>query len=430
MKRLSPVALVLALVCIQSAPAANWPSWRGGVDGSGATADRSLPLQWSRTQNVKWHVELPEPGNSTPVVWGDRVFVTQPLAKEKKRTLMCFNRKDGTLLWQKAVDYADAERTHQANPYCSASPVTDGERVVVSYGSAGTYCYDMSGKELWRRDFGKQDHIWGYSTSPVIHGNLCYIYRGPDKAAELLALDKKTGKTVWSFKEPAWETGDRVDGFRGKSDGVVGTFSTPILVKSGGREELVMSFPQQLIAFNPRTGAKLWSCDGLNPLIYTSPIESQGIVVAMGGYFGNSIAVKSGGKGDVTPQRLWQHVRGKGGIGTGVIKGDHIYYYASGNVATCLELKTGNVLWEERLKVPGAKSDTWASMLLVGDLIYMPNQSGDVAILKASPKFEQLGANTVGELSNSSLVAADGEILFRTHKGLWCFKDMKQTAAR
>jgi len=422
------------LLALLAAPlalsAAHWPHWRGGVDGSGVTTERALPLQWSATENVKWRVALPEPGNSTPVIWGDRIFVTQPLAAEKKRTLMCFSRADGKLLWQQAVEWDQPERTHRTNPYCSASPATDGQRVVVTYGSAGVHCYDFAGKKLWSRDFGKQDHEWGYSVSPVIHGNLCFVYHGPGEGAFLAALDKKTGKTIWKFDEPKWNTEGRTDGFQGKSDGIIGSFSTPILVKAGGREELVMSFPQQLIAFDPATGQKLWWCDGLNPLVYTSPIESQGTVVAMGGYFGNSIAVKAGGSGDVTAKRLWQHVRGKGGIGTGVIKDGHIYYFATGNLAACLELATGKVVWEERLKVSGAKSDTWASMLLVGDLIYMPNQAGDVAIFKASPKFEQIGLNSVKEPGNSSLAVADGEIIFRTHNGLWCFTDKRQTAAR
>lgn len=421
----------VALIALSSGnvSAAHWPHWRGDSAGSGVTADHGIPLQWSETQNVKWRVELPEPGNSTPVIWGDRVFVTQPLAAEKQRTLMCFQRSDGTLLWQKAVRWDQPERSHRTNPYCSASPATDGERVVVTYGSAGVHCYDFAGKELWQRDFGRQDHEWGYSVSPVLHGDLCYVYHGPGKGSKLVALDKRTGQTVWEFIEPVWNTEGRTDGFQGKGEGIVGSFSTPILVRAGGREELVMSFPQQLIAFNPKTGAKLWWCDGLNPLVYTSPIESQGTVVAMGGYFGNSLAVKAGGQGDVTPQRLWQHVRGKGGIGTGVVKGGHIYYFGSGNLFTCLELATGKLVFEERLKVSGAKSDTWASMLLVGDLIYLPNQSGDVAIVKASPEFEQIGLNTVKEPGNSSLAVADGEIIFRTHKSLWCFTDQKRAAS-
>ena len=406
-----------------------WPAWRGDLEGSGRTSEKRLPVQWSRTENVRWNVPLPERGNSTPVVWGDHVFVTQPIAAEHLRTLMCFHRADGRLLWQAKVQYDLPEKSHPQNPYCSASPATDGERVIVEYGSAGVYCYDFKGKELWRRDLGKLNHIWGYSSSPVIYGNLCILYHGPGSKNALVALDKRTGKTLWEFQEPVWKTGDRTDGFKGKSDGVVGSFSTPIITKTGGRDELVMSFPQELRAFDPRTGRELWRCEGLNPLVYTSPIYGGGVVVAMGGFYGNTIAVKAGGQGNVTAtHRLWQHVRGKGGIGSGVIKDGYIYF-PEGAVAGCLELKTGKVVWEERLKAPGPKMGSWSSMLLTGDKIYLPNQSGDVVVIEASPTFKQIAVNSVKEPTNSSLVVSGGDVFLRTQKSLWCFSEMKTTAS-
>jgi outer membrane protein assembly factor BamB len=425
MKRLSILLLATACAVIAEGPArANWPAWRGDAAGSGISTERRLPTEWSPTKNVRWRVELPDRGNSSPVVWGHRVFVTQAIEKTGERLLLCFDRADGKLLWQKGVTYEIKEKTHPTNPYCSPSPVTDGERVIVTFGSPGVFAYDLDGRELWHRDLGKLDHIWGNAPSPVLHGDLCFVYHGPGSKAGLYALDKRTGKTVWQFDEPTWNTADRVDGFRGKSDGVVGSFSTPILIRTGGRDELVMSFPNEVRGFEPKTGRELWRCGGLNPLVYTSPIHSDGIVVAMGGYYGNSLAVRTGGRGDVTAtHRLWHAERAKGGIGTGVIKDGHIYYLASGGLVSCVELKTGKVLWEERPQSSGAKGDSWASMTLVGDLIYMPNQLGDVFLFKASPQFEPVGLNSVKETSNSSLAISNGDIFFRTHKALWCFSE-------
>lgn len=401
---------------------ANWPAWRGDSAGSGATAANNLPTEWSPTKNVHWRIDLPERGNSTPVIWGGRIFLTQAIEKTGERLLMCLDRRDGKLLWQKGTKYELKEKTHQANPYCSGSPVTDGERVIVTFGSAGVFCYDFEGKELWQRDLGKLDHIWGNGPSPVLRGDLCFVYHGPGSVAALHALDKRTGRSVWKFDEPTWNTEGRTDGFQGQRQTVEGSFSTPILIQSGGREELVMSFPTEVRAFEPKSGGELWRCSGLNPLVYTSPLFGDGVVVAMGGYYGNSLAVKSGGSGDVTAShRLWHAVRAKGGIGSGVIKDGHIYYLASGGLVSCLELKTGKVLWEERPQSSGAKGDSWASMTLAGDLIYMPNQAGDVFIFKASPKFEPVALNSVKEMSNSSLAVSNGEIFFRTHKSLWCF---------
>lgn len=416
--------LLMAGSCL-GARAGNWPAWRGDAAGSGITTEKNLPLEWSTERNIRWRAALPERGNSTPVVWGERVFITQAIEAENRRTLMCFHRSDGRLLWQKGVVYSEPERTHKSNPYCSASAVTDGERVIVSFGSAGLACYDMDGRELWRRDLGKLDHIWGNASSPVLYGDLCIHYHGPADKASLLALDKKTGKTVWKFDEPAWDTKDRTDGFKGKSDGVTGSWSTPLIIKAGKRDELIMSFPMEVRAFDPKTGAELWRCAGLNPLVYDSAMAGNGTVVAMGGYYGNSLAVKAGGKGDVTGKRLWHQVRAKGGIGTGVIKDGRIYF-GSGQVA-CQELATGNDVWEQ--KIPGVKGGSWSSMLLAGDRIYLPFQSGDIAVFKFSPKFELIAVNSLKEKSNSSLAASNGELFFRTEKTLWCIAASKAVAA-
>jgi outer membrane protein assembly factor BamB len=375
---------------------------------------------------------LPDRGNSTPVVWGTRIFLTQAIEAEGRRTVMCLQRTDGKLLWQSGTEWKEKEETHPDNPYCSPSPATDGERVVVSFGSAGVYCYDLEGKELWHRDLGRQQHEWGYGSSPVIHGPLCFLYHGPGPGAHLVALDKQTGKTIWKFDEPPARTSGRTDGFKGKEPGYVGTWSTPVVIRTGGRDELVMSFPNLLIAFEPGSGKQLWSCDGLNPLIYTSPIYGEGLVVAMGGFFGSTVGVKPGGNGDVTgSQRVWREERAKKNrCGSGVIKDGYIYLANMEGFVECVELKTGKQVWEERLPKQGSKGESWSSMLLVGDRIYAVNQSGDVIVLKADPKVEVVSINSIGnEMSNASLVPSEGEFLLRTHKHLWCIGQTKAAAS-
>jgi len=198
-------AIFLALIafCVR-VDAANWPAWRGPT-GMGICEEKNLPTHWSQTENVKWRVVLPEPGNSTPVVWGGRVFLTQAVGD--RRTLICFDRADGKLLWQQGVTAREKDPTHATNPYCSASPVTDGERVIVSFASEGLFCYDFAGKELWKRtDLGRQIHIWGGASSPVIHGEICYLNFGPGETTYLLAVDKKTGRTIWKrMRKPVTE---------------------------------------------------------------------------------------------------------------------------------------------------------------------------------------------------------------------------------
>ncbi len=399
----------------------NWPSWRGDNAASGKVTGGKLPLEWAPDKNVVWRIDLPDRSNSTPVIWGDRIFVAQAIEAENFRGLLCFSKKDGKLLWKKGVTYDQKEKTHPSNPYCSASPTTDGERVIVSYGSAGLYCYDMEGKELWHRDFGPIHSTWGNASSPVIEGHLCIHYHGPDKTkGRLVAVDKNTGETAWEFREPEWKPGLRTDGFKGREKGaMIGSWSTPVILPTQSGEQLVMSFPMQLKAFDPKSGTELWSCDGLNPLIYTSPMFGNNTLVAMGGYHGNTVAVKTGGKGDVTrSHRSWQKIRDHGGIGTGVIAGDHVYSLDGSGTVYCTELQSGKELWEQRL--PGS-GRSWGSLLLSGDHIYTLSQSGETVVFKAEPEaFEQIAHNEIGEKTNSSIAVSDGQLFIRTWKGLWC----------
>ena len=422
-----------SLLVFSSASAADWPSWRGQA-GSGVASEKELPVHWTSKENVRWKTPLPDRGNSSPIVWKDRVFLTQAIEKEAQRTLMCFDRAQGKLLWQSAATFKEAEKSHEANPYCAASPVTDGERVIAWHGSAGVWCYDMNGKEIWRRDLGNQHHDWGYAASPVIHGDACVLHFGPGERTFLIALNKNTGETMWNVDLPAPNPDERTDGFAGQRDGYVGSWSTPILVNANGRGELVVSVPEQVRAFDPQSGKDLWRCGGLNPLIYTSPIYGDGVVIAMGGFLGTTIAVKPGGQGDVTAtHRLWQTVRTKNRLGSGVIVNGHVYILNTEGIAECLELNSGKRVWEERLQGQAAKSESWSSMVLAGDKIYTLNQSAETYVLRASPKFELIAVNPLdNELTNSSMAVSDGEIFVRTHKNLWCVSEKrpKQTAQR
>lgn len=413
-----------AVLSFLAAPliAANWPSWRG-PKGDGSSPEKSVPLQWNATENVRWKIELPEPGDSSPVVWGDKVFLTQSFEKDGGRTVMCYDRRNGKLLWKSGTTWTQREQRYGKNPHCAASPVTDGERVIAFFGSAGLFCWDMDGKELWRRDLGPQAHEWSYAASPLLHGDVCVLYFGPGANARLIGLDKKSGKMLWEFKEPAPEARTRTDGFKGNDrGGMVGTFTTPIIARAGQRDELIQTFPQFTRAFDPLTGRALWHCDGLNELVYSSPVAGEGVLVAMGGFFGTSLAVKTGGSGDVTgSHRLWQTVRTKNRLGTGVITGGHVFILNTEGIAECLNLQTGESLWQERVKGTGKKGDSWSSMVLVDRHILCLNQSSETIVIKASPKFELVRVNSLdGDLANSTHAISNGEVFIRTHKHLWC----------
>jgi outer membrane protein assembly factor BamB len=427
--RLLPWALAGALGFLAGeTAAANWPAWRP-LDGSGAAAEPEAPQRWSSSTNVRWRSPLPGPGNSSPIVWNDRVFITQ--AESDQMSVICFDRDKGQVRWRSSVKYAEKDPTHETNPYAAASPVTDGTRVIAWFGSAGVYCYDLDGKELWRRDLGKQNHEWGYAASPVIHGGLCFINFGPGERSFLTALDVKTGRTAWQIDIPQSHSARRLDGFAGRTNGYVGSWSTPIVISAQGREELIITVPEQVRALDPKTGKDLWFCSGLNPLVYTSPIYGDGVVVAMGGFLGTTLAVRPGGTGDVTQSHLlWRTDKTKNRLGSGVIAGGHVYILNTEGIAECLELNTGKKVWEERVRGPGAKNESWSSMVRVNDRIYIPNQSGDTIVLRASPTFEVIAVNSFdGDLLNSSPAVSDGEIFIRTHKHLWCISEKPQKTA-
>jgi outer membrane protein assembly factor BamB len=425
------VAAVLVAGATTHALGENWPNWRGPRN-IGVSGESDLPLTWSATENIGWKTKLPERGNSTPIVWGDRIFVTQAIEAENRRALLCFDRSDGKLLWQKGTVYEAKEPTHSTNPYCSASPVSDGTRVVAWFGSAGVFCYDFEGRELWRRDLGIQEHEWGYAASPILHGELCVVNFGPGKNEFVIALNKDTGRPAWKFDVPQPPRGPEVPESEKtpneRDEELRGSWSTPLVIRAGGREELILTLPERVIALGPQSGRKLWNCEGLGSLVYTSPMWGDGVLVALGGYHRAGLAVRPGGAGDVTSsRRIWHEPKSKLRLGSGVIHQGHIYINDMQGIAQCLELGSGNVVWEQRLKATTSSNETWSSMILTADgLVYMLNQSGDTFVLRAAPRFELLATNSLGETTNSSVVISEGDIFIRTHEHLWCVRGQRR----
>ncbi|HEX4795660.1 MAG TPA: PQQ-binding-like beta-propeller repeat protein [Humisphaera sp.] len=443
------------------ASAQNWPAWRGpyGTGVSDAKDVKDPPLKWTEKQNVRWRVELPDRGNSTPIVWGDRVFVTQAIEKENRRTLMCFGRTDGKLLWQSGVVYAERESTNGQNPYCSASPVTDGSRVVAYFGSAGIYCYDFDGKEIWHHDLGKADSWHGSGSSPVLYEDLCIINAGPGTNAALVALNKMTGDEAWKVSSKnaapalmglfgllgarggakaapdAGGAGTKFDSAAAAVDmsgagGFAGSWSTPLIVKVADEgkapDELIVPLTSKLAGYDPATGKELWTCRGMTEQVFSSPTASNGVLIVaakVGGGGTLVFAVKLGGKGDITQTHLlWQERLPKDCVGSPVIAGGNAYMVTQFGTIVCLEVSTGKKLAEKRLSSEASVGGSWSSIVLVANKLLVPNQSGEVFIVKPTPELEILATNSVGEEPTcASLAVADGQVFLRTYKALWCF---------
>ncbi|MGI8977997.1 MAG: PQQ-binding-like beta-propeller repeat protein [Pirellulaceae bacterium] len=390
--------------------AADWPAWRGPT-GQGFCEEKDVPLKWSDKENVKWKIPLENPGNSTPVIWGERIFLTQANTDGAIRSLLCFSRVDGKLIWQKDVAYGEKERNWNPNWYCNASPAVDGQRVVVSFASAGMYCFDFDGKELWKRtDLGKWEHPFGSGSSPVLYGDLGILWCGPNEKEGrnfLLAVNKTSGETVWEHNEK------------------VGSWGTPLITKIDGRDQLLLSVVPHLKGIEPLTGKELWHCDGLNKYVYTSPLFGNGVAVSMSGYTGAAFTVKLGGSGDITADRLWHHPVNIQRVGSGMIIGGHAYIVEENGVPHCYDLQTGDEVWKVETR-PGGGS-TWGSMVHAEGRLYVLMRDGRTLVFAANPKYEVLASNSLGPgvETNSSLAISNGEIFIRTFKHLWCISPKK-----
>jgi outer membrane protein assembly factor BamB len=405
---------LLALLPSLHAPslgmAADWAAWRGPA-GTGQSDAKGFPTTWSPTENVKWKVALDGPGNSTPIAVGTKVFITHSPAKSTARGLHCFDRQTGAQLWKHQVEYTEPEPTHGTNPFCAASPVSDGERVVAWYGSPGVFCYDLAGNVLWQKNLGKVEHIWGYGSSPIIHENLVILNYGPGLNAFVVALDKKSGDEVWRKEYPAMKSTE-IGEFRG-------SWSTPVLHKQGDRTVLLLSLPEKLRAVDPKTGDDIWTCDGPSKLVYTSPLVAGDIVVTMCGYGGPAFAVKPAGEGDQTAARLWMHDRNPQRVGSGVVAGDYLYILNEPGNAWCLDPKTGDRKWEQRL----GSGNSWSSMTHIDGRLYIANTAGTTFVLEANPaECKIIAENKLGELTRGSHAFSDGQIFVRTYESLYCIE--------
>ncbi|MGB7344933.1 MAG: PQQ-binding-like beta-propeller repeat protein [Pirellulaceae bacterium] len=424
------LATVSLVVCSgANSRADNWPQWRG-PSGDGVAISGDPVTSWGADKNVKWRVDLPEAGNSTPIVWGERIFVTQPLSDSKERSLLCLERSTGKEVWRRGVRYEESESSHKTNPYCSASPATDGQRVIAWFGSAGLVCWDMEGNELWRRDLGKQDHMWGYGSSPILHDDVCILLFGPGSNEFLIGVDKATGETLWKVDSLSNEaeyalSGAENDGnandFQSDKERNVrlrGAWNTPIIVKVDDHFELVAALPRRVNGFDPKTGELLWTCGGAAPLAYASPVESNGIIVALGGYAGASLAVRAGGRGDVTPtHRLWHKPKDIGWLGTGVVADGDLYASDMGGVLRCINVQTGDVRWKERVKGDG----TWSSITKTSnDRMFLLTKSGTTTVLDPSKDgLKVIAENSLDQPTNASVVIAGDDVIVRTDQALW-----------
>ena len=410
------IGVLSLLTLCGPANAADWGAFRG-PKGNGIAEGEGYPTTWGPEENIKWKVKLPAPANSSPIVAAGKVFVTCAADEGKKRSLYCFDRKDGSQLWVQTVELDRVMPTHVTNPYCSSTPASNGECVVVWHATAGLHCYDMAGKQLWSRDLGEFKHYYGYGSSPIIYQDRVILNCGPGKRVFVTALELATGKTLWETDEP-----QKGDGETREGGGDMGSWSTPAVAQVDSKDQIVCAMPTRVNGYDLQTGELLWWCKGLsgpnNDVVNSSPMIADGFCIVASGFRGPSIGFVMGGKGDITgSNRRWiTEKRNPESVGTGILLGKHFYKpNAKPGTIECLSAETGESAWKARAR------DHWASIVLAGGNLYATTQKGVTTVFKPNPdKYEEVASNDLDEDTNSTPAFSDGQIFLRTFEHLYC----------
>ena len=390
--------------------AADWPQFRG-PGGLGASAESGLPVSWSDTANMNWRTALPGYGASSPITLGDRLYVTcysgygtgagTAKMEDLQLHIVCLTQDDGEIVWDEQIRprLPESERVRD-HGYAGPTPATDGQFLYVFFGKTGVFKFTLDGKQIWQADIGDRTHGWGCGTSPVLYQNLV-IVNASVESRSLVALDKETGQEVW------------------RAGGMNSSWNTPHLVElANGEQELVVSVKNYLLGFDPETGAERWRCDGIQDYVCPSVISHQGVVYAIGGRTSRAIAVRAGGRGDVTrSHRLWEAKAGAN-VSSPIIHEGHLYWVSDRNrVAYCVRLSDGEVIYSERFR-----GQPYASAVVGDGKIYIVTRYGGTYVLAATPEFTQLAHNELNDDStfNASPIISNGNLLLRSDRYLYC----------
>ncbi len=436
--RPSKTALLTLTATILATPlllrASDWPQFRG-PDGSGiSTEDKAPPLTWSDTENLAWKTPLPGPGNSSPIVAGNRVFITCYSGygvdrsdpgdiTELKRHLLCIDSKSGEKIWEKTVDAEMPEDEYRGfiteHGYASSTPVTDGERVYVFFGKTGVLAFDFkTGKRLWQTNVGKEsgNRRWGSAASPILYKDMV-IVNSAEESQSIRALNKETGEEVWSAEAASMEL----------------VYNTPAVVSlKGGRDDLVLAVPNEVWGLNPENGKLRWFAE-MTPDGNISPsvvVGEDAVVYVTGGYRNKgSIAVRAGGKGDVTQSHVVWTSNESSYVPTPVLHEGHLYWVNERGRGHCLDAESGELVYQESITgnlASGAKSrGVYASATLVDGKLIVPSRISGTFIIDASPEFNQIAQNRFTSDDsefNGTPAITDGRLYLRSNKFLYCIE--------
>ena len=386
--------------------------------------DRRVPMEWSETKNLKWKLALPGPGSSSPIVWKDRVFVTcysgygdgsGGSVADLNRHLLCVKSTDGKLIWSREVPSAATEDAYTSyikeHGYASNTPVTDGERIYVFFSKTGVLAFDFDGNQLWQTSVGTRSAgvKWGSAASLLLYDDVV-IVNAAEESQSIQALDKKTGSLKWKAEDESLER----------------CYATPIIVApKEGRPELVLAVPSFVWGINPVNGKLKWFArTKLEGNISPSVVVWHDLVIAFGGYPAtNSVAVRTGGKGDVTSTHVVWTSKYASYVPSPVIRGDHLLWVSNRGIAFCAEAATGKKLLDVRLPFDERVGAVYAAALLIDDKLVVVTRREGTFILEATPSLTQVACNRFASDDsdfNPSPAVSNGQLFLRSNRFLYC----------
>ncbi|MEK7728064.1 MAG: PQQ-binding-like beta-propeller repeat protein, partial [candidate division KSB1 bacterium] len=433
MKALVTIFFAATLLSSSNAPTdyeKNWPQWRG-PGANGVAQHANPPLEWSETKNIRWKIEVPGKGLSSPIVWGDRIFLTSAIATEPsaapeapatgegrrrgiaptskhKFVVLAFSRSNGKILWERtALEALPHEGTHNDGSWASNSAITDGEHVIAHFGSRGIFCYDMQGKLAWQIDLGDMTtrNGFGEGSSPALHGNTLVINWDHEGESFIVALDKRNGKELWRAKREE-----------------ITSWSTPLIVTHEGKTQVIVSATNRVRAYDLATGALLWECGGMTTNAIPSPVAKDGVVYVMSGFRGSALfAIQlAAAKGDITgtPAMIWQYPQDTPYVPSPLLYGDKIYFLkVNSGILSCLNAKTGAVHYgPQRLE---EIANIYASPVAAAERVYLTGRDGMTLVLKHGATFEVLACNQLDDAIDASPAIVERELYLRGRKFLY-----------
>jgi outer membrane protein assembly factor BamB len=380
---------------------AQWPRFRG-PSGQGDANEKALPTLWDKAgRNIVWRTKVPGSGNSSPIIWGEHIFLTSSNEKGTERFVHCFDRADGRLRWTRQAPVRTPEpAVRDKNGYASATPVTDGKRVISFLGSCGLVCHDVDGKLLWHYDAFTVKTGHGAGSSPLMYKNLVILAQDQNQTDSIfLALDKTTGKKVWEAKRAR-----------------AMTWTTPVVVRVGDHDEMIIAGGETVRGYDPASGKELWSLRGATQEVIPAVVVGKELLYCASGRNGPTLGLRPGGSGDVTQSHLiWRAVRSGPHVPSPALVNGRLYTANDTGVVTCLDAATGKLIFLERL------GDAFsASPIVAGGLLYFPAESGITYVLRAGGTFDLVAQNDLGAPILASPAVADGCIILRTADELVC----------